>query len=534
MSDMESVAALMASTSSKIEQLQHAFAELERQSAVSMNLKWKQLEDHFRGLEQSLKKKFDELKEQEKQFQETVAKSEQMLEQREAAVVSKELTSLERLQEKRDAALAMIFSRSKLSLPVPSINPMNKALDNLGVKWPKPVSEGSMCLQADNGTAKLRSELVMLCEEMNVKGLHKFISDNRKNLAAIREEIPSALKKASHPYGLVLDSLEEFYAGDNLVLDGKKDGDLLGVRRTCLMLMESLGQLQTDDVTHFSSEGHMLSTNIKERAKKIALEWKSKLDSIDIDASNGNCLEAHAFLQLLATFGISAEYNEDDMCRLLPYVSRRRQTPELCRLLGLSQKMPGVIGVLVGSGRPIDAINLAYAFELTEQFEPVQLLKAYLRDVKKVSPAKNVKMSPGVQNEMNERELSALKAVIKCIEEHKLEEQYPVDPLQKRVLQLEKAKADKRRAVEAAKPQSKRPRANGSAFAPRATGSADKSFYPATPERHPSNPYERQFMYSAEAHLPPMMSSASYTIQPAHAPYYGSGYPVQYQVPYIH
>jgi hypothetical protein len=138
---------------------------------------------------------------------------------------------------------------------------------------------------------------------------------------------------------------------------------------------------------------------------------------------------------------------------------------------------------------------------------------------------------PYFQNEMNERELSALKVVIKCIEEHKLEEQYPVHPLQKRVLQLEKAKADKRRAVEAAKPQSKRPRANGSVFAPRVTSFSDKSFYPATPERHPY-PYERQFVYGAETHHPPIMSSTP--IQPAHAPYYGNGYPVQYQVPYIH
>lgn len=341
MSDMESVTALMDSTSSKIQQLKEAFAELESRSAVSMNLKWKQLEDHFRGLEQSLKKRLDALKEQEEEFQETVAKSEQMLEQQEAAVVAKELISLERLQEKRDAALAMIFSKSRLSLPVPVINPMNKALDNLGVKWPKPASEESVYLQIDNAAVRPRSELVALCEEMNVKGLHKFISDNRKNLAAIREEIPSALKKTSHPYSLVLDSLEDFYSGDNLVLDGKKDGDLLGVRRTCLMLMESLGQLQTNDITCFSSEGHMLTTNIIERAKKIAFEWKSNLDNLDIDASNGNCLEAHAFLQLLATFGISSEYNEDDLCKLLPYVSRRRQTPELCRLLGLSQKMPG-------------------------------------------------------------------------------------------------------------------------------------------------------------------------------------------------
>lgn len=107
------------------------------------------------------------------------------------------------------------------------------------------------------------------------------------------------------------------------------------------MLMESLVQLQADDINGLLSEGQMFATNVKDRAKKIAFEWKSKLDSLDIDASNGNCLEAHAFLQLLATFGIFSEFNEDELCKLLPSVSRRRQTPELCRLLGLSQKMPG-------------------------------------------------------------------------------------------------------------------------------------------------------------------------------------------------
>lgn len=57
----------------------------------------------------------------------------------------------------------------------------------------------------------------------------------------------------------------------------------------------------------------------------------------------------------------------------------------------------GVIGVLVDSGRPIDAINLAYAFELTDQFEPVQLLKAYLKEVKSMSTVKNGKVHPGLQ-----------------------------------------------------------------------------------------------------------------------------------------
>lgn len=45
----------------------------------------------------------------------------------------------------------------------------------------------------------------------------------------------------------------------------------------------------------------------------------------------------------------------------------------------------GVIEVLVNSGRQIDAVNLAFAFDLTEQFSPVPLLKSYLKEARKVS-----------------------------------------------------------------------------------------------------------------------------------------------------
>lgn len=60
----------------------------------------------------------------------------------------------------------------------------------------------------------------------------------------------------------------------------------------------------------------------------------------------------------------------------------------------------GVIEVLVNSGRQIDAVNLAFAFELTEHFSPVALLKSYLKEARKVSsPAKPGNTSPtgGVQ-----------------------------------------------------------------------------------------------------------------------------------------
>ena len=66
------------------------------------------------------------------------------------------------------------------------------------------------------------------------------------------------------------------------------------------------------------------------------------MDCIDLDASNGNSLEAHAFLQLVATFGIDGCFLKEDLIKLVPMVARRRQAADLCRFLGLSEKMPGL------------------------------------------------------------------------------------------------------------------------------------------------------------------------------------------------
>jgi len=44
-----------------------------------------------------------------------------------------------------------------------------------------------------------------------------------------------------------------------------------------------------------------------------------------MDASNGNSLEANAFLQLIANFGIASGFNEEELFRLIPVVSPCRQ-----------------------------------------------------------------------------------------------------------------------------------------------------------------------------------------------------------------
>ncbi|CAL1393074.1 unnamed protein product [Linum trigynum] len=549
MEDTQPVGTLMDSTSCKIQQLQKAFAELESHRAVTLNMKWKELEEHFHGLERSLKRRFHELEDQEKEYETKTRQAQEALEKREAAVKAKEQASLGRLQEKRDAAMFAITSSLDKHRKVSPGEPVIEASEDLcesplhdqpSDTMPSESNLGEIVNPGEDEDCEAVSypQLFKLCEEMDADGLHKFISDNRKNLAILREEIPLALKAAVDPAQLVLNSLENFYPLEDLPIDGKKDSILLGVRRTCIMLMECLSILLM--YTDLVSVSELISDEVKDRAKAITEIWKPKLEALDLDASNGNSLEAHAFLQLLATFGIASDFDVEELSRLVPMVSRRRQAAELCRFLGLSDKMPGVIEVLVNSGRQIDSVNLAFAFELTDQFLPVPLLKSYLKDAKRSSPpAKPGNAASPVQNEVNDRELAALKAVIKCIEEHKLKEQYPLEPLQKRLLQLEKAKAEKKRGTEVPKPQSKRPRANGVGCggAPHVTTASnvvpDRQFYPPrVPDRYPQYTYVYQAPADNHPMAPQLIPSAPYSFSPSHGNYFGNGY--QYQTTYLH
>ncbi|KAF9671859.1 hypothetical protein SADUNF_Sadunf12G0093800 [Salix dunnii] len=194
-------------------------------------------------------------------------------------------------------------------------------------------------------------------------GLHKSISDNRKNLTVLKEEIPLALKSAVNPAQLVLNSLEDFYPEKVSYVDGKKDSTLLGLRRTCIMLMECLGILLM--YTDLVSASNLVSEDVKGQAKAIAEEWMPKLDSLDVDANNGNSLEAHAFLQLLATFGIASGFDEEELSRLIPMVSRRRQAAEVCRFLGLTERMPGLRGFPQSPGL-LAKLSLVKILELKE------------------------------------------------------------------------------------------------------------------------------------------------------------------------
>ncbi|KAE8680658.1 hypothetical protein F3Y22_tig00111372pilonHSYRG00067 [Hibiscus syriacus] len=155
-------------------------------------------------------------------------------------------------------------------------------------------------------------------------------------------------------------------------------------------------------------------------AKAIADEWKPKLSNAVSGAANDNSFEAEAFLQLLDTFKIASEFDEEQLC----------------------------------NGRQVDFVRF-HTFQLAERVSS----SAPLEDVLERSAEKQGKGgiscgAAGSQIESNFRgrplimRTRRLEAVIRRVQDYGLEADYSLDPLQKRLAQLEKAKADSKKRGE--------------------------------------------------------------------------------------
>ncbi|THG18472.1 hypothetical protein TEA_004700 [Camellia sinensis var. sinensis] len=214
-----------------------------------------------------------------------------------------------------------------------------------------------------------------------------------------------------------------------------------------------------------------------------------------------------------------------------------------------------MIEELISRGQQVDAVHFTFEVGLENKFPPVPLLRAFLKDAKKAATAILEDHNNSSRVYLAARkEQSALRAVIKCIEEYKLEAEFPSEHLKKRLEQLEKTKSEKRKPSTV--PANKRTRANNGgpmppAKAGRSTNAYVSSFpapptfvrspshtqypYPASPTMYgsrspPTNPYA----YSPEAASPPLVGP--YPGAPMnYAPYggYGNGVaPMAYQAAY--
>ncbi|KAA8548644.1 hypothetical protein F0562_000328 [Nyssa sinensis] len=325
------------------------------------------------------------------------------------------------------------------------------------------------------------------CTKMDSEGFWRFVTVRKKELDSMRAQMPLALADCVDPARFVLEAISEVFPVDKRVEKSERVNDL---GWACVLVLESLIPVVVDPIL---GNSRLLVTPImKERAKEIAETWKASLDERG-GIENVKTPDVHTFLQHLVTFGIVKKEDVDLYRKLVVGLAWRKQMPKLAVSLGLGDRMPDMIEELISKGQQVDAVHFTYEVGLVDKFPPVPLLKAFLKDAKKAATSilEDPNNSGRSVHLAARKEQSALRSVIKCIEEYKLEAEFPPENLKKRLEQLEKSKSEKKKP--AAVPANKRTRAsNGGPMPPAKAGrltNAYVSSFPAAPTfvRSPSH-----------------------------------------------
>ncbi|XP_010024304.2 FRIGIDA-like protein 4a [Eucalyptus grandis] len=494
-----------------------SFEDFQKQTSLmtSCTLLWKELSDHFSSLEQNLMKKSEALKQKLRALDDQTKKTLTVLDERETTIDGSVEIVLEKVEKSKEAALG--------------------ALERGGGRDVEPGSPGGEVDDGEGLLMKLRS----FCLRMDSKEFWRFVTGKKKELDLMREKMHLALVDCVDPAKFVLEAISEVFPVDKR---GGDRGNDLGW--ACVLILESLIPVVVDPVIGKSRV--LVTPSVKERAKDIAETWKASLEERG-GIENVKTPDVHTFLQHLVTFGIVKKADVDFYRKLVVGSAWRKQMPKLAVSLGLGDKMPDIIKELISRGQQLDAVHFTYEVGLVDMFPPVPLLKAFLKDARKAAATMLEDPNNGgrAANLASRKEQSALRAVLKCIEEYKLEAQFPPENLKKRLEQLEKVKIDKKRQP-AAVPANKRTRANnGGPMPPAKAGrlaNAYVSSFPAAPAyvRSPSHgqypagvptyhspqpmygglsPPTNPYAYSPEAAPPPL--SGSYPAPPMNYPPYG-------------
>ncbi|XP_050369125.1 FRIGIDA-like protein 4a [Argentina anserina] len=431
--------------------VQKFFDDLEAQKAIlstSTSL-YAAISDHFTALRTSLADKSQSL---DAKFQSLDSRSRETL----ASLALRETS----LPERQASAAAAVSDRKRAA-----------------------VAEFERSIPASSDIAEA---LKSLCRKMDAEGLLRFIVSKRKESVLLRAEIVPAMAEAVDPPRIVMDALEGF-----LETKAKKVG-VTDKRWACGLLVQAL-------FPNAGPKGPAFSRSVVERAAGIADRWKEQME--ELSGSGGGTLgaaETVMFVQMVIGFQLKEKYDKEFYKKLVMDHAARR---DMARLAGQLQfgDIGDVIDELVKNGKEIEAIYFAFESGLTERFPPISLLKSYLKNSKKDASAimKNGNNSVVASEQSGTLELNSMRAVIKCVEDHKLESEFTLESLRKRVTALEKAKVDRKKNSAAASGKSNNKRSYGAGAGGGGGGSGrggvgSSSFRPAKAAKY-SNAYPSSF-----------------------------------------
>ncbi|XP_010492516.1 PREDICTED: FRIGIDA-like protein 1 [Camelina sativa] len=269
-------------------------------------------------------------------------------------------------------------------------------------------------------------ELRTLCENNDGIGLTKYLIRRWDDDAPMNLEASAAIRYSPNPASMVLDAIEGSKQNHT---PSSSSGKPFDVRRVLVLLMEALIEINAS-----------ITVDTRKRAKKLAYDLKTKIGS--------KPFEALVFLHLVAAFELGSEFDSEVLSDYVFMIAKYKQATTVCNKIDLGSERVGLlIKKLLDSGKPIFAVRFMYECGMTDEFEPITVLKAHIKDsreaARKVCKEDNYSLKS--QNEAIDKEVSALKSAIKIIKDQNLESEFTQEKVEERVEELEKCKALRKR-----------------------------------------------------------------------------------------
>lgn len=277
------------------------FAELERQQQLLADCTrmYRQLTDHFGDLERRIATRSDSLRARRRAHD---------------ARTSRRLDALRRRELSVNGSVTLAVSRLERSLAAAA-----EGADRGGA-CPTGVTEG----------------LAALCAGMDSAGFFAFVAARRKEVDALRAELPEALKRCVDPARFVMDAVSEVFPVDKRAVKSPTD-----LAWACVLILEAVVPALADPDPEIGAARPMVPRGARERARGMAEEWKEEAERKG-GVESAKPADAHAFLQHVATFAVAEKGDRGLYRNIVVSFSWRRQMPRLALILGLEDEMDGM------------------------------------------------------------------------------------------------------------------------------------------------------------------------------------------------
>ncbi|XP_044480455.1 protein FRIGIDA-like isoform X2 [Mangifera indica] len=256
------------------------------------------------------------------------------------------------------------------------------------------------------------SELHYLCEMMCSRGLRKYLVTHLSDVETLRRDSASALKLAPKPAKLVLDCVGRFF------LQGKKaytkDSPMISSRQASVLVLEFFLRLITESGSHIE-----IDETLKQEAEKDSVAWRKRLLS-EGGLSKACEVDARGLLLFVACFGIPKVFKSEDVRDLIRFSNITEISDLLKRSGVIFARVPDIIENMKKNGMHVEAVDIVYNFGIEDKFSPYTILTSLLRETREAWKRKR-RDAPHPLKKATEKHLAALKSVVKCLEDRKID-----------------------------------------------------------------------------------------------------------------